>query len=471
MSAVPTRDSRVPFETQPAALETAPAPLEMRPQRGVSLFWRTFFFLALLLVGCIVAWLQTFRALEFEPRALQSAQQLASLVNLSRAALVHSDSIARVSLVKTLADEEGVRIAPREPNDTYKLYNTDSLSQNISERLSARLGPGTVVAREVNGFPGLWVGFNIDDDPYWLLTDPSRVGPVTGATWLIWLATAAALSLAGAALIARLINHPLKKLSFAASRVREGDFNASQLNEMVATSEIREVNIGFNRMAQRLSKVEQDRALMLAGISHDLRTPLARLRLETEMSVADPQAREHMTADIEQVNAIIDKFLDYARPDQLKPDRVNLNQVVDAAIFSLGNDPTLIIETQIPPDTFVLGEAVELQRVFSNLLENTQRYGRNPETGMAEVGIAAKIRDDWVLVKLRDHGPGVSPDQLQHLTQPFFRGDASRTSATGTGLGLAIVERAIARMGGRFAMANSSTGGLSAHMKLPKAPD
>ncbi len=470
MSAVPARDSRVPFETQPAVLETAPAPLEMRPQRGVSLFWRTFFFLSLLLVGCIVAWLQTFRALEFEPRALQSAQQLASLVNLSRAALVHSDSIARVSLVKTLADEEGVRIAPREPNDTYKLYNTDSLSQNISERLSARLGPGTVVAREVNGSPGLWVGFNIDDDPYWLLTDPSRVGPVTGATWLIWLATAAALSLAGAALIARLINHPLKKLSFAASRVREGDFNASQLNEMVATSEIREVNIGFNRMAQRLSKVEQDRALMLAGISHDLRTPLARLRLETEMSVADPQAREHMTADIEQVNAIIDKFLDYARPDQLKPDRVNLNQVVDAAIFSLGNDPTMRIETQIPPDTIVLGDAVELQRVFANLLENTQRYGRTPETGMAEVGIAAKVRDDSVLIKLRDHGPGVSPDQLEHLTQPFYRGDASRTSATGTGLGLAIVERAIARMGGRFAMANSSTGGLSAHIKLPKAP-
>ncbi|MDG5976511.1 sensor signal transduction histidine kinase [Hydrogenophaga taeniospiralis CCUG 15921] len=471
MSAVPARDSRVPFETQPAVLETAPAPLEMRPQRGVSLFWRTFFFLSLLLVGCIVAWLQTFRALEFEPRALQSAQQLASLVNLSRAALVHSDSIARVSLVKTLADEEGVRIAPREPNDTYKLYNTDSLSQNISERLSARLGPGTVVAREVNGSPGLWVGFNIDDDPYWLLTDPSRVGPVTGATWLIWLATAAALSLAGAALIARLINHPLKKLSFAASRVREGDFNASQLNEMVATSEIREVNIGFNRMAQRLSKVEQDRALMLAGISHDLRTPLARLRLETEMSVADPQAREHMTADIEQVNAIIDKFLDYARPDQLKPDRVNLNQVVDAAIFSLGNDPTMRIETQIPPDTIVLGDAVELQRVFANLLENTQRYGRTPETGMAEVGIAAKVRDDSVLIKLRDHGPGVSPDQLEHLTQPFYRGNASRTSATGTGLGLAIVERAIARMGGRFAVSNSSTGGLSAHIKLPKAPD
>ena len=83
-------ESRVPFETQPTGLETAPAPLESRPPREVSLFWRTFFLLAMLLVGCIIAWLQTFRALEFEPRVLQSAQQLASLVNLSRAALIPS---------------------------------------------------------------------------------------------------------------------------------------------------------------------------------------------------------------------------------------------------------------------------------------------------------------------------------------------------------------------------------------------
>ena len=463
-------ESRVPFETQPASLETAPAPLDMRPSRGVSLFWRTFFFLALLLVGCTVAWLQTFRALEYEPRALQSANQLASLVNLSRAALVHSDAIARVSLIKTLASEEGLRIAPREPTDTFRLYNTDALSRNVAERLRGRLGPDTLVAREVNGAPGLWIGFTIDGDPYWLLTDPSRIGPVAGTTWLIWLGTAALLSLTGAALIARLINRPLKKLSFAASRVREGDFNASQLNEAVATSEIREVNIGFNRMAQRLSKIEQDRALMLAGISHDLRTPLARLRVVHAHLGFQAQAREHMAADIDQVNAIIDKFLDYARPDHLKPERVSLNQVVDAAIFSVGQDPNTYITTNIPRDTAVMGDAVELQRVFSNLIENAMRYGRDPETGIAKIDIAAKAKDDDVLVKLRDHGQGVNPEQLEQLTQPFYRGDVSRSAATGTGLGLAIVDRAIARMGGRFALANSSTGGLAAHMKLVKAP-
>lgn len=466
-----SEESRVPFETQPTGLETAPAPLDARPPREVSLFWRTFFMLAMLLVGCIVAWLQTFRALEFEPRVLQSAQQLASLVNLSRAALVHSDSIARVSLVKTLADEESVRIAPREPTDRYRPYDSDALSRSVSEQLSARLGPGTVVAREVNGTPGLWIGFSIDGDPYWLLTDPSRLGLVAGTTWLIWLGTALLLSLTGAALIARLINRPLKNLSFAASRLREGDFNASQLSEAVATSEIREVNIGFNRMAQRLSKIEQDRALMLAGISHDLRTPLARLRLETEMSVSDPQARGHMAADIEQVNAIIDKFLDYARPDHQSPERVSLNQVIESATYPARQDPSTSITTSIPPDTIVMGDATELQRVFANLVENAQRYGRDPVSGEARIEIAAKAKDDWVLIKLRDHGTGVSPELLSQLTQPFFRGDESRTAATGTGLGLAIVERAVSRMGGRFALANSSTGGLAAHIKLPRAKD
>ena len=209
---------------------------------------------------------------------------------------------------------------------------------------------------------------------------------------------------------------------------------------------------------------------MLAGISHDLRTPLSRLRLETEMSVADPQAREHMAADIEQVNSIIDKFLDYARPDHIKPERVSLNQVVDAAVFALGDDERNVFTTNIPPDTMVMGDAVELQRVFANLLENACRYGRDPATGVARVEIAAKPKDDWVLIKLRDHGQGVDPEILEQLTQPFFRGDVSRTSATGTGLGLAIVDRAIARMGGRFALANSSTGGLSAHLKLQRAP-
>ncbi len=456
---------------------TSPAPLETTPDRrasqrtrvGLNLFWRTFFLLALLLVGSILAWLQTLRALEFEPRTLQTAQQIASLVNLSRAALVHADAIARVSLIKTMADQEGVRILPREPSDRFDLVDDTALGVRLTEELTERLGPGTIVAGSVNGESGLWVGFTINGDPNWLLMDRSRLSTAGGKTWLIWLITAAALSLAGAAAIARLINRPLKQLSYAANRVRDGDFAASQLDEEVVTSEIREVNIGFNRMAQKLAKLEQDRAVMLAGISHDLRTPLARLRLETEMSVIDDVAREHMVADIVQLDATIDKFLDYARPDHVTLTPVNLHGVVASCVYAVQDHRELQISMSVPEDLIVLADEVELARVISNLLENARRYGKTPESGTASVEIAAKGREKWVLVKVRDHGPGVPPDQLSNLTKPFFRGNSARTAAAGAGLGLAIVDKTVQRMGGIFALANSGSGGLVAHIQLQRA--
>ena len=184
----------------------------------LSLFWRTFLYLALLLAVSVVAWLQTFVALEFQPQALQSARQVASLVNLTRAALEHADPIARISLVTALVDEERLRIAPREPGDTHLDYGTDTFTRQIAAELTKRLGPGTVVARQVNGFEGLWVGFTMERESYWLLLDPRRVTAIHGRTWLIWLGTAVLLSLLGAGVMARLINRPLQHLSVATAR-------------------------------------------------------------------------------------------------------------------------------------------------------------------------------------------------------------------------------------------------------------
>ena len=240
------------FEEPPdASLEDA-QPVRRRFAWGeLSLFWRTFFMLALLLLGSILAWLQTLRAFEFEPRAVQTARQIASQVNLSRAALINADAIARLSLLKTMSQEEGLRIIPREESDRFAAADGEAAAQDIARELRQRLGTQTVVARQVNGNNGLWISFEMDGDPYWFLTDMERFNPAGGKTWVIWLIVATGLSLTGAALIARLVNRPLRALSFAASRVREGDFTASRLDESVHTSEIREVNIGFNRMAHR----------------------------------------------------------------------------------------------------------------------------------------------------------------------------------------------------------------------------
>jgi len=435
----------------------------------LSLFWRTFFLLALLLAGGIVAWVQTLRALELEPRAVQAAQQTAELVNLSRTALGTVDAINRVALIKSMGSREAVRVLPREPGDTWESYATDRFSRKVTLLLMSRLGPDAVVARSVNAKPGMWVGFSIDNDRYWLHSYTAHAAPLTGSTWFVWVGIALLATLVGSAVIARLINRPLRELSFAASRIREGDLD-SRLDENTLTSEIREVNRGFNRMARELAKVEEARAVMLAGISHDLRTPLARLRLETEMSVGNDEAKRNMALDIEQLDAIIDKFMDYARPGdtQLRP--VPLAALIEREAQLLRDASEIRIASGIPADLAVMADDTELGRVFANLFENARRYGRGVDSGVAEVGISHVRSGPWVIVSVRDHGSGVANEKLGELTTPFYRGDAARTAATGAGLGLAIVEKSLQRMGASLELANASDGGLVARMRLKLAP-
>ena len=435
---------------------------------GLSLFWRTFFLLAVLLAGGVFAWLQTLRALEFEPRAMQAAQQTARLVNLARAALKTADGINRVALLKSLTSQEATRVTPREPADRWEAYEQDRFSRRVSEELRNALGPDAVVARSVNGTPGMWVGFSIDRDRYWLQAESAHGAAINRDTWLTWTGIALLATLLGSVAVASLINRPLRQLSFAASRIREGDLD-SRLDENTLTSEIREVNMGFNRMARELARMEEDRAVMLAGISHDLRTPLARLRLETEMSVQDEEAKHNMALDIDQLDAIIDKFMDYARPGETQLRPVHVSQLIDheAALF---RDPTQIrITSRVAIDLAVMADETELGRVFLNLFENARRYGRGTYTGVAEVGISYVKTGPWAIISVRDQGPGVAPEKLPQLTTPFFRGDAARTAATGAGLGLAIVEKAMLRMGGSLELANAPDGGLVAHLRLKRA--
>jgi two-component system, OmpR family, osmolarity sensor histidine kinase EnvZ len=320
---------------------------------------------------------------------------------------------------------------------------------------------------------------------------------------LYWVALAIAMSLIGSLVIGGLLNRPLKQLSLAANHVRQGHFDRVKLNENVFTTEIHQVNRGFNKMTAQLSKVEADRIVMLAGISHDLRTPLARLRLETELSVSDNDARFEMSQDIEQINAILGKFLDYARPHVSKLQIVNLATVVTAAAQFVNNAAKdaqdIVISTTVSTDLQIMADAVELQRVIVNLLENARRYGKStfyPANMMeskdlphvlpvpdakgydaddeawsptrlfeepveiAKVDIDARIQGDWVVLTVRDHGAGVSPEFLNQLNVPFFRANEARSNVTGTGLGLAIVEKAVQGMQGKISLSNW---GISLH--------
>ncbi len=283
-----------------------------------------------------------------------------------------------------------------------------------------------------------------------------------------WLVAMLMISLFMLVWIVRRINRPLHELSFAASRIREGEYD-SRLDETHLTSEIREVNIGFNRMARELAKVDADRAVMLAGISHDLRTPLARLRLEAEMSVVDEEARQNMASDIGQLDAIIDKFMDYARPGPASRRPVQLSQLIDKEAANLRDPSEIRISSRVAIDLEVLADEIELGRVFANLFENARRYGRSADTGIAMVSVRCVTVGDSVICSVLDQGLGAAPEKLCRLTTPFFRGDAARTAATGAGLGLAIVDKAMQRMGGQLWIANAPGAGLLVTLRLPRS--
>jgi two-component system osmolarity sensor histidine kinase EnvZ len=241
--------------TSPAPLETAPAPLEMRPPPGALPVLAHLFLLSLLLIGSIVPGCRPSGSSSSSPGGADGAADR-SLVNLSRAALVHADPIARVSLIKTLADQEGVRILPREPKDKYAALTGSAMDRRIVDELVGRLGSGTVMASTSTATRACGSASRS--------TATTTGCCSTGTSFRRSAADLAGLahhgrrlSLAGAAVIARLINRPLKQLSFAASRVRDGDFDASRLDEKAVTSEIREVNIGFNRHG---AAAGQDRA-------------------------------------------------------------------------------------------------------------------------------------------------------------------------------------------------------------------
>src|SRR5690606_17679318 len=181
-----------------------------------------------------------------------------------------------------LATNEGIQVYPREVTDFTEALPDDNYWQRVAQHIRTRFGPETQISWGVNQVPGFWVSFQINQDLYWLVFEREQIGLTGGIEWLGWGATALLLSLVGAAVSVGFVPRPLWRVAGAA-RGLSGRATAAPLPDQ-GPLEIRGLDAAFNRRAKDLRQAEADRELMLAGISHDLRTPLARMRLEIEMS-------------------------------------------------------------------------------------------------------------------------------------------------------------------------------------------
>jgi len=409
--------------------------------------------IALLLAISLGIWFQSYRLFERAPRAQQIAMQVVSVVKLTRAALLYSDPARRRFLLLDLVQNEGIKVYPREKDDDFAAPTANPfLTQLVQQEIRGRLGEDTVIATTVNDIPGVWVSFEIEGDDYWVAISPERFERVPGIQWLWWSIAALMLSIIGAAFITARVNYPLKRLANAARQIGSGG-DPPPLREQGA-SEVAQANRSFNQMVHDLRQLDDDRVVMLAGISHDLRTPLTRLRLETEMSPVDNITRDAMIADIEQMDAIIGQFLNYARPGQEVVEPVDLSTLVQESVgvYAAHDDVRIHVRSNGP--VMAMANRMEIQRILDKLVENARRYAKDEETGMAEVEISTRVEDKDAVLVVADNGMGVPDEELSLLTRPFYRLDAARSEAKGAGLGMSIVNRILQRNGGRLVLAN-----------------
>jgi two-component system osmolarity sensor histidine kinase EnvZ len=379
-----------------------------------------------------------------------------------RASLEGVDGPLRGDALARLGREYGVRIIPERERGTVGLAPRGPAMQGLEDRLREDLGNDTEVriaprARQLfvrlsAGNEGYWVGFPLPPRP-------EADIPVRALAWVIVIMV---LLLLAAFAFARYLARPLGELRGAVDRVGRGE-TPPPLPES-GTSEIAAVNRGFNAMLANLRQIERDRAILLAGVSHDLRTPLARLRLGLEMSKTDEATRAGMVSDIEEMDRIIGQFLDFARVESAAAgEPIDVARELAATVeryARAGHD------VRFTPGTpaFVRMKPAAFSRVATNLIDNALAYGKPP------VDVALQRQRDEVVLDVADRGPGIAPGDAERLKQPFTRAGEARSradGAPGAGLGLAIVDRIARLHGGSLELRMREGGGAKARVRLP----
>ncbi|GKW54341.1 MULTISPECIES: two-component system sensor histidine kinase EnvZ [Pseudoalteromonas] len=372
--------------------------------------------------------------------------------------------------------EEGVEVSKEASDKFFEITGIEVMTQRqaMSEGLAETREYSMLsrsMSKELNGSARVRIS-QTDPLVYWVEA-PQAPGywvrvPLTGLQennlkfLTFYLSSIGFLSVLGGWLFARHLNRPLKALQQAAVKVGVGDFS-TKLEEQGST-EVIEVTRAFNQMSRGIAALENDRRLLMAGVSHDLRTPLTRIRLATEMMSDDEDyLREGIIHDIEDMNAIIDQFIEYLRHHKREElELEDLNAIVSEVVEAEQKHHRTITFKENPSLSEVPVSMVAIKRVVTNMIENAIRYS----DGDIEVETRVSSNKKFAMVVVNDHGPGIPESELETVFEPFKQGDAARGSE-GSGLGLAIIKRIVDMHGGRVQLLNRPEGGLSAQIYLP----
>jgi two-component system osmolarity sensor histidine kinase EnvZ len=426
-----------------------------------TLLARAFLLIVILIVASLAASVAIFRHAEQEPHARQMAQLVVSVVNLTRAAVMSAAPEWHSALLLELADAEGLRVHIAEIDDVVEPLSDHTPELRLMmKKVRQSLGDNTRFAAQRNGVEALWVSFFIGHEEFWVALPRERIEHSVSQVLLMWGGIVLLLALLGAYFIARQVAHPLKQLALAAKLVGQGE-RPLPLPEQGA-QEVVAVLRAFNQMSADIHANERERALVLAGISHDLRTPLTRVRLAAELSL-DESLRYELTADVEQMDAVIGQFLDYARLDENEVAVMTDVQALVREVVQRFASTAKAIGLELQPVPAFAVRPLLLRRALANLLDNAIKYGGG------EITVQLDWQADKVVLAVKDQGTGIPYGQREAVKRPFIRLETARSDVTGSGLGLAIVERAARLHHGEFHLDERAGGGLVAKLILPVA--
>ena len=330
--------------------------------------------------------------------------------------------------------------------------------RRLVDQFAGRLPPGSEIRVEDEATPRLWIKLPnrsrwIAMPILWVHNPPPDNRLVPGVVLVLGVAIVFAL------LVAWQIQRPVRDMAEAAERLSRQD-SVSPLRER-GPHELRQLIERFNRMVADLARNDQERNTMLAGIAHDLKTPLARLRLRAEM-LADPKAAAGVTRDVDSMSAIVEQFLTFAQSSEPTARPVPVDKRIAELAASLAEqDRTVVLELGAGEGFRMI--ATQLDRIVSNLVDNAYAYGEPP------VCLAtARTHEGWRLT-VDDHGSGIPQEAMERVTLPFVRLDPARGGNAHSGLGLAIVDRLVRQAGGKLTLLNRPEGGLRVEMVFPFA--
>jgi two-component system, OmpR family, osmolarity sensor histidine kinase EnvZ len=428
-----------------------------------TLFWRSAWLIAGVVLMAQLATSLVYYQLVQKPRLALVADFAVVYLDNMRDALNALPQAQRQVFLQQMDQPRELRVSRDGPSAQSTGEVVQPIVRLLMKEVQQRLAPGESLVLQVKPERALWASLvTKTGERYWVVIALDRLRIEGAIGLLLPLVLITALSILGGLLMHRSINRPLRELQTVASAVGRGDKPHQLL--LTGPTEVVELKAAFNRMVSDLDRADADRRLMLAGVSHDLRTPVTRLRLALELMHSKPsdELKARMESNLDELDAALTQFLDFARDERDEA-------MIHADLRDIARECVANYEAQGTTIALELGDAAApvrcrpqaLTRALRNLIDNALKYSQGGVTLL----VRPQQGDQGAVLLVRDEGEPLHEADLARLRQPFTRRQDARSGGpAGTGLGLAIVERIAALHDAQLQLVPRTQGGLEAQI-------